>query len=136
MTLYIYLLPLYIYCDKRYKRGFLQRHPVARDWLNGCSLYVALIYNTSQSLFLIASFLFLFCISYKFIRIKNKKMKKLRAIFIHKKYFSNNLVVDSLVATFLANFFKGSFFLETHRWDYVLASSKIAVAKWCLNRAD
>ena len=108
---------IYTFCrftfivKKRYKRGFLQRHSVTRDWLNGCLLYVALIYNTSQSLFLIVSFLFLFCFSYKFIRIKNTKIKKLRAIFIYKKYFCNYLVVDSLVATFLAKlFFQGIFF--------------------------
>ena len=108
--IYIYLLPLYIYCDKRYTRGFLQRHSVACDWRNGCLLYVALIYNTSRSLFLIVAFLLLFCISYKLIHIKNKKLKRLRAIFIYQKHFCN-LVVDSLVATSLTKlFFQGIFF--------------------------
>ena len=116
-TIYIYLLWLYIYCDKGYKRGFLQRYTVACEWPNGCLFYVALIYNTSRSLFLIVSFLFIFCISYNLIRIKNKKLKKLRVMFIYKKGFCNSLIIDSLVATFLAKFFfKGSFFSSWNSW--------------------
>ena len=65
-------------------------------------------------------------------------MKKLRAIFINKKHFCNNLAFENLVATFLAKlFFQGIFFfLKLIGGIKSFASSKIAVAKWCLNRGD
>ena len=65
-------------------------------------------------------------------------MKKLRAIFINKKHFCNNLAFENLVPTFFSKivFPRHLFFLKLIGGIKSFASSKITVAKWCLNRGD
>ena len=59
-------------------------------------------------------------------------------MFIYKKHFCNNLVVDSLVATFFSKivFPRQLFFLKLLGRIKSFASRNIAVTKWRLNRGD